>query len=293
MTITRKDVRDHLDQFKPYMRSNSHSIEDTLNLIAESMMKFVQPEFLVRGDVTVQSTTEYAIFKSITSNREVDKKHVRKLVESIEKKNLLYIRPLLVNEMMEVIDGQHRLEACIELGIAVPYMICPGLQKEDIHFLNSVQKNWTLFDFINYFTIEKRKGFAEFSNLANSYPKVKMSILMKLVSSSRNTKVRDGIIDIGRIDEARKVCDNLDRLNDFWKKKRDFAFVYTSSFATALQKCMRTPGFSIDHLHTQIDKNQNLFQKHTSRNEYLKLLNLIYNKDQEKTINLSPIGSLI
>lgn len=286
-------IRAHLNQFKPYLRDPKRSVEDILDAIAVGIAALTGPDVIVNSNITINQTSDYDKFINITSNRDVDKKHIKKLIASIEKKNLLYIRPILVNELYEVIDGQHRLEACMVLQIPVPYMICPGLTKEDIHFLNTVQKNWTTMDFINYFTIENRKGFQDFSRLANQFPSVKASILLKLVSSSRNTQVREGMIDIGRLEQARVICHHLDHLNNFWKKKVAYQFVYSAAFATALQKCVRTPNFDFNRLYNQIGRNQDLFRKHTSRNEYLKLIHLIYNKDCEETLALTPADSLV
>lgn len=288
--MTRTELRSILNHYTPYLRDVKYSPDRILDIMADGLLKYVEQQELIRGDISVLLTSDYKIFKSITSNREVDSKHIKKLVESIGKKNLLYIRPLLVNENMEVIDGQHRLEACMILKIAVPYMICPGLLKEDIHFLNSVQKNWTTMDFINYFTIEDKSGYREFSKLANAYPKVKVSILLKLVSSDRNTKIRDGIMNINKLDEARQICDHLNYLNDFWKKKRDYGFVYSAAFATALQKCVRNKNFDVKRLHDKIEQYPNLFIKYTSRNEYLKSIHILYNKDvaEGETVNLAP-----
>lgn len=292
--MTRTELRSILNRYTPYLKDVKYSPDRILDIMADGLLQHVEQQELIRGDISVKLTSDYKIFKSITSNREVDSKHIKKLVESISKKNLLYIRPLLVNENMEVIDGQHRLEACMALRIAAPYMICPGLLKEDIHFLNSVQKNWTTMDFINYFTIEDKRGYREFSKLANSFPKVKVSILLKLVSSDRNTRIRDGIMNINKLDEAKKICEYLDFLNDVWKKKKEYDFVYSAAFATALQKCVRNPGFDVNRLRDKILKYPNLFQKYTSRNEYLKSINLLYNKDcVDDVMNLAPENSII
>lgn len=60
----------------------------------------------------IYKTKDYTSFRAIVSNREVNKAHVKKLAASIRKKNLLYIRPVIVNDRMEIIDGQHRVAAC-------------------------------------------------------------------------------------------------------------------------------------------------------------------------------------
>ena len=57
----------------------------------------------------VIKTNDYNTFKVMPGNRPVNKLHVRRLSKSMEEKHLM--SPILVNEKMQVIDGQHRLEA--------------------------------------------------------------------------------------------------------------------------------------------------------------------------------------
>lgn len=61
-------------------------------------------------------TKDYDSFLVITSNREVNKAHVKKLAQSIRRRNLLFLRPVICTPAMEVIDGQHRIAACQLLG---------------------------------------------------------------------------------------------------------------------------------------------------------------------------------
>ena len=65
----------------------------------------------------ILSTYEYDKFKKIKGNRKINFKNLGKIINSMSKKQLVI--PILVNEKFEVIDGQHRLQACIELGLPV------------------------------------------------------------------------------------------------------------------------------------------------------------------------------
>ena len=55
-------------------------------------------------------TNKYEIFKELKGNREISPLRITKIINSI--KNVGYIiNPIIVNEKMEIIDGQGRLEA--------------------------------------------------------------------------------------------------------------------------------------------------------------------------------------
>ena len=55
-------------------------------------------------------TNKYEIFKQLKGNREVSPKRISKIINSIKEVGYI-INPIIVNEKMEVIDGQGRLEA--------------------------------------------------------------------------------------------------------------------------------------------------------------------------------------
>ena len=93
----------------------------------------------------VQVTSNYQIFKTLTSNRKVDMNHVKRLATSMkENPHLFETRPILVNENMFVIDGQHRLKAAQINKQPVYYMVSKGITIEDTRTLNTTQANWTI-----------------------------------------------------------------------------------------------------------------------------------------------------
>lgn len=67
----------------------------------------------------MEKTKNYSLFKKYAKNRDIDGRHVEKLIASIKTANLLDCEPILVNEKMEVIDGQHRLEAAKSLNLDI------------------------------------------------------------------------------------------------------------------------------------------------------------------------------
>lgn len=168
----------------------------------------------------ILTTTDYDQFKYFVSNREVDKTHVRKLVASIEQKNLMYIRPAIVTDEMYVIDGQHRIEACRLLNVPVYYIVTEGLTKADIAILNTAQKNWTRLDFINFYAIEGKQEYMTFSKLVNRFPFMRVSCLLELVGDHRKTKIREGILDVKNLERATQVCEWL---GSFVAKRIEYA----------------------------------------------------------------------
>lgn len=98
----------------------------------------------------IQSTTNYEIFKKMSCNRQVLEQAVRHLMASIQMKDMLKLRPIIVNKDMEVLDGQHRLEAAKRLHKTIYYTIDDKSETEDVILLNANQKNWAMEDYLNF-----------------------------------------------------------------------------------------------------------------------------------------------
>ena len=69
----------------------------------------------------IHVTSDYDQFTYLVGNRDIVNKHVKSLSAEIDNRDLEI--PIIVNEKMEVCDGQHRLEAYKVLGKPVPYIV--------------------------------------------------------------------------------------------------------------------------------------------------------------------------
>lgn len=93
-------------------------------------------------------TNNYSMFKQLKGNRPVDQNHVKFLSKSIALNNMLSSHPLIVNEKMEIIDGQHRLEVAKDRKIDIYYFIVEGGSREDALLLNMYTRVWKLSDWL-------------------------------------------------------------------------------------------------------------------------------------------------
>ena len=75
--------------------------------------------------IVVYETTDYEQFGKLKGNRNINEAQVIGIRNSIEKIGYQPV-PILVNERLEVIDGQHRLEAARTLGIPIYFIIQKG-----------------------------------------------------------------------------------------------------------------------------------------------------------------------
>lgn len=96
----------------------------------------------------VYKTNDLSVFKSVKGNRIPNLKHIKRLASSIDTYGMK-CNPIIVNEKLEVIDGQHRLAAAKEAGSFIYYIIIEGYSLSEVQTLNLNQKNWTKRDFMN------------------------------------------------------------------------------------------------------------------------------------------------
>lgn len=220
------------------------------------------------------STNDYDMFKSITSNREVDERHVKRLADAIGKKNLLHINPIVCNEQFEVIDGQHRLEAARRLGVPVYYLTDGQVTKGDIAAINSNAKNWSVMDYINYWTIEKKPGFDRLSAFLSDHPMIPTSTAMLMLSSDckRDTAgLKNGFVDISNYETALTIAGILKE----YRNLIDHA--YDRNFVLAVMHVAAVPGYNHDIMRTKLEFQSRSLVKCVSKKQYIEMLEEIYN----------------
>lgn len=121
----------------------------------------------------IQLTTKYTIFKKMVGNRPIEKRHVNALKVQIAKyPTLTQVLPILVNDDLEVVDGQHRLEALRELGMPVYYIKAEGAGLADVIAINESQKTWTWLDYANSYANMKNENYITYLEFLKEYPNV-------------------------------------------------------------------------------------------------------------------------
>ncbi len=178
----------------------------------------------------LQKTTDYKIFKKINSNREINKSHLRKLITGIERKNLLYLFPIVINKDNEVVDGQHRLKAAEELGLPVFYLVDNNITKADIAMVNSNRKAWAMRDYVEFYAGEGDKAFKNLKKLMEEYPKITTGTAVRLLDRytmfySAGGGMFSGNVKTGMLnDDCYAIAKEVAALCEKLHEKRDYAF---------------------------------------------------------------------
>ena len=225
------------------------------------------------------STTDYTSFSAITSNREVDERHVKKLMEAIRRKNLLHVNPILCNDKMQVVDGQHRLEAARRLSVPIFYITDNEISKSDIATINSNAKNWSVMDYINYWSIEKKAGFDKLSSFLSENPLIPPStaLMMLSLSGRKNTAgLREGHVDVSNYANAKKMAVILKE----YRNMVDHA--YDRNFVLAVISSVNSPGYDHEIMKSKLEYQSRSLVRCINKKQYVKLLEEIYNYKSSK-----------
>jgi len=129
----------------------------------------------------VLTTNDYSLFKIIKGNRDVNKLHIKRLVDSFRDEYLL--TPLIINQNYEIIDGQHRYHAAKELGLPINFIICNDYSLKQVQLLNTNMKNWKKIDYLNTFCDLGYEDYLKFRNFLQTYPDFSLDSAISLLTN--------------------------------------------------------------------------------------------------------------
>ena len=239
-------------------------------------------------------TRNYGQFKRLAENRNVSTQRVCKLAASLSEKEI--INPLIVNEKMEIIDGQGRYEALKKLGKSIYYIVVPGLTNEDCRILNKYNTNWTPSDLVDSYA---KSGNENYVRLAEVKKKTNLSyadILNACHKSGRisgtiknekwqHTPFEDGklIFSDDDVNQARVFADFKEKVVDALQCKLKMG----KAVIRALIIAYNTENFSEKRFVEQCKKNRSTFAFMQTIKDQLIEFERIYNKNLRSKIYFS------
>lgn len=230
-------------------------------------------------------TSNYDQFLRIDANREVNKSHVKTLAESIKEQNLLEANPIIVNSDMEIIDGQHRLEACRLLHIPVPYVVVDNHTSiGTIIRLQVTQRGWKMADYIHAHMAMGKEHYGVILSLSKQYSVPVGTAAYVLSGGGRSTseKVRNGTFQISNLKVAIKTFELMKLIKPFIEKnvptdRRVYIVVYRLLLEGKIKEARFIKKFSIC---------PNKLMRLASEQSYLREIENIYNYHAQDSVRL-------
>lgn len=158
---------------------------------------------------SVLQTSDYSIFKRIPGNRDVLRLRVEKIKKSIETNGWIP-SPIIVNEFMQIVDGQGRFEALKTLGLPVEYIVVPGLGMKECVVFNSTQTRWKTRDYIESYAEAGNENYIRLKSLLDEFSQFSESIVLFVYNNSKKLDV--SVVPAGTLkfdDEHFRMCKRI------------------------------------------------------------------------------------
>ena len=153
----------------------------------------------------VYKTTDYTKFRILEGNRDVLNSRKQKIRKSVKENGQLF-SPIIVNEKMQIIDGQGRFEVFRENSLPIYYVMEQGLTLKDCVILNSTSTSWTLQDYIDSYVAQGNENYIRLNSLIKTHPLCSIRTIIFAASgisdmhNSDKYNVKSGKLTIKEID---------------------------------------------------------------------------------------------
>lgn len=241
----------------------------------------------------VGSTTDYDRFNIVASNRAIKKSNVAKLMKSFKITNgMLKSHPIIVDRNFNVIDGQHRLDACRKMKIPVHYLISDDVL-DNIPIFNSYQEKWGLQDFARYFANNGNENYIKMlklSDLTGTTINGCMESLGLKTGGNFNDTFKEGRFTFNlNMDKAVDRVNKINKLCYLLKGKRSI----TTKIARAIRFLEKIKSFDLDNFIQQVEKYPNKIHGCGTSEEYIEMFININNFRIKKEDNITAMDILI
>lgn len=225
----------------------------------------------------VHQSTDYDKFSLIATNREISRGHVEALKRAFtEAGNLTAIQPILVNERMQIVDGQHRFTACMELGETIHYTEVKGLGIHEARSMNILHRNWLIDDYAKSYAESGDPNYQRYIDLKEDYGFGHTATMLYIVGAERKKQFAefrrgeftctDDDIKLARVRLSRLA--DMEGLVDHYKR---------GYFIRALLKVMNAEGYDHKRMLKKLEAHPELVRQYGSTVDYVRMLEEIYN----------------
>jgi hypothetical protein len=234
----------------------------------------------------IYTTSEYGSFKVLKGNRAISELHVRKLVEAIKEKDLQI--PIIVDHDMNVLDGQHRLESYKITGNPVSYIIKDEFDLQDVRNVNSVNRKWTLTEYLMSYVKLGNKDYQLLEWFHNKYnfgisECISMLNAKGYCSTKEIKEYKKGEFVIKDLEWGKTQADRINACGEYFQynKKR--------SFVNAMMAAMKDKTFKWKIFYQRLQNNSSKLKNQGSRNDFILNIERLYNHgtSNEKKVRLN------
>lgn len=237
-------------------------------------------------DTEVHVTNNYKKFHMLIDNRQTARNHINKLKDAIlHNPEILKVQPILVNENMEIIDGQHRFQAASELNLSIHYTQVQGLDISTAREMNVMQRKWGVEDYAFSYAKAGNIHYKAFNEYCREYPGISNTTIIVVLGGGETQNMsgdfRNGKFIIRRDeDDAKWIFDQLLRIREITSGEIPINKSFVSAFIQAIGK----EDFKAEEFMRNLERKPDLFHRTSTVRDALRLIEDIYNF--QKSVNL-------
>ena len=202
-------------------------------------------------------------------NRNIDLARVRQIKESILDNGYIGA-PIIVNEFMEVIDGQHRLYACQEANVPVEYTVKKRLRMKEAAALNSTQRAWVYADYIKAYSEFGDQNYIRLKRLMDETGFGVKTVCGILGFHTQKIKTNSFSISEEEYEDTKRLLDKISVFRDFKHMYGNQATMYT-----IIARLVKAELVDVNRLYDQFSRYGSSYTGKTD--DILRSLNELYN----------------
>ena len=223
----------------------------------------------------IYSSFDYSKFRLIFGNREIKRTKVIKLRDEMKQNNRVSSYPIIVNSNFQIIDGQHRFVALVELGVEICYVVDDTFDIKNIATSNTMPDKWKSDNYLSAFRELGIESYDTFANFMKTYDTNFTVTLVLFHGRFTGGLYRD-------FAEGKFKATNLNRAVKWIKKVHEFKKYIQDihkdrHFVRAILNCFLHPEYIHTRMINKMKLRGHLMTKSTSRIDYLRQLEAIYN----------------
>lgn len=231
----------------------------------------------------IYETTDYNRFRYIEGNRKVN--HAKKIVQSIQAIGRL-MKPVLINEKWEIIDGQGTVAACKFLNIPVYYVVQVGIGKKEVSYLNKNMTKWSVNDFVNYYGKgdDAIPAYQRLNTIVEQFPEFDKYIVIKAASEDGIGNASSKLISAGEYDgmDLEGMTRAINRLGELKRflpivKKKPYAKQALMAILFVIAIREKDPNVNLDQLYEGMEGYYTTCEKGTTMEYALRNVEYCYN----------------
>lgn len=221
----------------------------------------------------IYETFDYGKFRYVKGNRRVTKRRLNKLIKSFSEGQIL--KPIMVNEKMEIVDGQGSFEACRQLGLPIYYYIAPNTGAIEMTRLNTASTNWATVDYAEMHESEGNENYIRLLEMFRAHPENNFTAIRKSTACSETSSIVNGSLkfteeNVERGEAVLKMAEDIVRITSPTRK-------INAKFYTAVGYLYAEPNYKHKRMLTQLKKHPDLFVMSSSTRDQLVTFSNIYN----------------